>query len=235
MAKLSPQELYQKSLNIWWWHSVPLGDGLFTKGNKPNQRELLEWKFPADLKGKTVLDIGCNDGGFLVAALQRGASRALGIDATCTPGMQFLLEHEVYPFEFQVMDLFSDAFLALPPFDFVIFAGVLYHTKNPLEALVRLRRVTKELALIESHIDERESRFPCMFFYEKNEVANDPSNWWGPNRRCLEAMLRVAGFGWVHMTDLKMSRKGGMGRIAYLAAPAPGSAEPPIQTVVTPY
>jgi tRNA (mo5U34)-methyltransferase len=32
-----------------------------------------------------------------------------------------------------------------------------------------------------------------MYFVE-NRFANDPTNWWIPNRACFEAMLRSAGF-----------------------------------------
>jgi tRNA (mo5U34)-methyltransferase len=32
-----------------------------------------------------------------------------------------------------------------------------------------------------------------MYFVE-NRFANDPTNWWIPNRSCFEAMLRSAGF-----------------------------------------
>jgi tRNA (mo5U34)-methyltransferase len=35
--------------------------------------------------------------------------------------------------------------------------------------------------------------FPQMYFIEHN-YANDPTNWWIPNRACMEAMLRSAGF-----------------------------------------
>lgn len=232
MAKLPAAELHRRSQAISWWHSVPLGEGFVTKGRKPNLRELDAWKFPKDLTGKTVLDIGCNDGGFLAAALQRGASKAVGIDAVCSPGMQFLLEHEVYPFEFKRVDLFSDEFLQLPVFDVVIFAGVIYHVKNPMEALSRVRRVTGKVALVESHIDERVTSVPGMVFYEHNELNNDPSNWWGPNQLCLEAMLRTAGFGRVQVTDVKVSPVSKMGRMACYAFPAADPKAVPIQPVI---
>lgn len=227
MAKLPSAELYRRSEAISWWHSVPLGEGFVTKGRKPNLQELDAWKFPTDLTGKTVLDIGCNDGGFLVAALQRGARRAVGIDAVCSPGIQFLLEHEVYPLEFKQLDLFSDEFLQLPTFDFVIFAGVIYHVKNPVEALVRVRRVTGQVALVESHIDERVTSVPCMVFYEHSELNNDPTNWWGPNRSCLESMLRTAGFGQLQVTHVQVSQASKLGRMACLAVPTSDPQEAP--------
>jgi tRNA (mo5U34)-methyltransferase len=35
--------------------------------------------------------------------------------------------------------------------------------------------------------------FPKMFFIEKR-YAGDPTNWWIPNRACVEGMLRSSGF-----------------------------------------
>jgi hypothetical protein len=35
--------------------------------------------------------------------------------------------------------------------------------------------------------------YPRMYFAE-HEYAEDPTNWWIPNRACAEAMLRSAGF-----------------------------------------
>jgi tRNA (mo5U34)-methyltransferase len=185
----------------------------------PLSAELTKWRFPSDLTGKSVLDIGANDGGYSVAALERNASRVLAIDANLTDGMRFLLDHEVYPLEFRQIDLFSDEFLALPVFDFVIFAGVLYHVQDPFEALRRVRKVTGELALIETHIDERVSDFPCMAFYEKNELNNDFTNWWGPNRLCLDGMLRTVGFNVPLIASSELNRGTGMGRICYHANP----------------
>jgi tRNA (mo5U34)-methyltransferase len=35
--------------------------------------------------------------------------------------------------------------------------------------------------------------YPKMHFIE-HRYAHDPTNWWAPNRACMEAMLRSAGF-----------------------------------------
>jgi tRNA (mo5U34)-methyltransferase len=43
-----------------------------------------------------------------------------------------------------------------------------------------------------TQVFERAS-FPRMYFVE-NRYAGDPTNWWIPNRACMEAMLRSSGF-----------------------------------------
>ena len=219
-ARLPSAELFRRAQSIRWWHSIPLGDGLVTPGTKPVsvQEELAHWKFPEDLRGKTFLDIGCNDGGYCVAAIARGAARVLGVDQFVQDGMRFLMEHRVYPFEFRHMDLFSDEFLQLPVFDFVLFAGVLYHVQDPIEALRRVRRVTGETTIIETHVDERHPDVAAMVFYEGSELQDDPSNWWGPNRLCLEAMLRTVGFQDIRLVYSKVDEGAMMGRAAYHAS-----------------
>ena len=199
-ATLSPAELQREAQKLGrMFHSIDLGGDYWTDGLKTRERmefELAAWQFPSDLHGKTVLDIGCADGGWSVAALRRGARSVLSIDERMTGGMQFLLANRVFPLEFRQMDLFSAEFADLPVFDVVLFAGVLYHVQHPLEALKRARAKTGELAILETHINESlGTGTPYMIYYEKNDlVADDPTNWWGPNTLCLEAMLRTAGF-----------------------------------------
>ena len=44
------------------------------------------------------------------------------------------------------------------------------------------------------------SRRPFMRFYPGRELDNDPTNWWAPNRACVEAMLLSLGFRKVRFT-----------------------------------
>ncbi len=85
----------------------------------------------------------------------------------------------------------------LGTFDVVLYLGVLYHIQNPLDALKRLARVTNGVAIIEtSAISLPFTRnTPVCEFFESDELNNDSSNWWAPNRSALEGMCRAAGFG----------------------------------------
>jgi tRNA (mo5U34)-methyltransferase len=81
-------------------------------------------------------------------------------------------------------------------FDVVLYLGVLYHMRHPLLALERLRRVTGDLAVVESQV----TFFPGFEhrafaeFFERDELNNDYTNWWAPNLAGLVAMCRAAGF-----------------------------------------
>jgi tRNA (mo5U34)-methyltransferase len=79
-------------------------------------------------------------------------------------------------------------------FDLVPFLGVLYHLRDPLLALERIASVTRELLILDTHVDLLGVRRPAMAFYPGREVASDPTNWWGPNPRAPEAMLRECSF-----------------------------------------
>jgi tRNA (mo5U34)-methyltransferase len=221
-GSLSPKELYEGALKVgWWFHSVDLGDGYYTPGLKSKEQmagEAEKWEFPANLTGKTVLDIGCADGAYSVLALKRGAKSVLAIDEQITGALAFLLEARAFSFEFRNISLFSDEFMMLPKFDFVIFAGVLYHTQDPMLALNRVYRVTGGSALIETHVNgSLGNDRPCIVFYEGNELNNDWTNWVGPNPACVEAMLRTAGFVFRRTTLVYATPDNG--RASYIAEP----------------
>ncbi|WP_066959013.1 class I SAM-dependent methyltransferase [Rhizorhabdus dicambivorans] len=208
-----------------WFHSFEAMPGLWTAGHKSREVmefELEHWRFPADLTGKTVLDIGCADGGFSVAALQRGARSVLAVDEQVTTGMRHFNAVRPYPeIEFRQVGLFSDAFMALPKFDFIIFAGVLYHVHDMLEALKRVRSKAAGTVMLETVYNQTLGAWPpAAIFYEKDEFHNDPTNWWAPNFACLEAMLRVAGFDFERTLPAGPETGLTEGRAAYLLTPS---------------
>jgi len=81
-------------------------------------------------------------------------------------------------------------------FDVVLFLGVLYHLRDPLRSLRRLRELTAELAIVETSIVAVPGYEDAALwrFLERGELAGDPTNWWQPNLAGLEAALSAAGF-----------------------------------------
>jgi tRNA (mo5U34)-methyltransferase len=82
MAGLS-DELQQAARGVpFWFHSIDLGEGVITPGNKPAgtlRTELDALRLP-DLRGKTVLDVGAWDGFFSFEAERLGARRVVALD-----------------------------------------------------------------------------------------------------------------------------------------------------------
>jgi tRNA (mo5U34)-methyltransferase len=65
-----------------WFHSIDLGQGVVTRGQKPAAQlaaELAALRLPP-LAGRTVLDIGAWDGYFSFAAERLGAARVVALD-----------------------------------------------------------------------------------------------------------------------------------------------------------
>ncbi|CDX20017.1 putative 3-demethylubiquinone-9 3-O-methyltransferase [Mesorhizobium plurifarium] len=202
-----------------WFHNMELA-GVQTApdhflGNYP----LIKWQkfadaIPADLSGKSVLDIGCNAGFYSIEMKRRGADRVLGIDfdpAYLTQA-RFAAEIADCDIEFRELSVYDVGALG-ETFDIVLFMGVLYHLRHPLLALDLIREhVARDLMIFQSmqrgsskvlaleqnydfwtHDLFDRPEFPKLHFIE-HRYADDPTNWWIPNRGCIEAMLRSAGF-----------------------------------------
>jgi hypothetical protein len=69
--------------------------------------------------------------------------------------------------------------------------------ENPLEALRRLRQVTRGVAVVETEavaLGGFESRPMCEFFPLGAKLAGDPTNFWSPNAPAVVGLCETAGF-----------------------------------------
>jgi tRNA (mo5U34)-methyltransferase len=82
-TRFSREELQKMAGSVeFWWHSIDLGEGVVTPGEKTPQvlaRELESLRLP-DLRGKSVLDMGAYDGFYSFEAERRGAARVVALD-----------------------------------------------------------------------------------------------------------------------------------------------------------
>jgi tRNA (mo5U34)-methyltransferase len=85
---------------------------------------------------------------------------------------------------------------AIPAADVVFFLGVLYHLKDPLDAMTRLRAVTRQVAIIETEAIHLPG-YPTLRlaqFVAEDELYGDPTNWWAPTMSALQGLATAAGF-----------------------------------------
>lgn len=202
-----------------WFHNLEL-DGIATApdhflGDYPRFKwQSFAQAVPEDLTGWRVLDIGCNAGFYAMEMKRRGAERVVAVDLDPRYLAQAQLAAEVsqLQIEWRQMSVYEVGSLG-ERFDLVLFMGVLYHLRHPLLALDLIREhVADDLMICQSlqrgatSVTPSEADYPFqetelfatedaprLHFIEHN-FAGDPTNWWIPNRACMEAMLRSAGF-----------------------------------------
>jgi tRNA (mo5U34)-methyltransferase len=202
-----------------WFHNLDLGGVKTAPDHMLGDYPTCKWQnfaqaIPQDLRGKTVLDIGCNAGFYAIEMKRRGADRVVGIDSDPAYLAQARFAAEVSGVDIELAQL---SVYELPRlgerFDLVLFMGVLYHLRHPLLALDLIHEhAASDLVVFQSMLrgtdqvapvaldylfwDQEQFEqpgYPRMHFVE-HKYAGDPTNWWIPNRACAEAMLRSAGF-----------------------------------------
>jgi len=207
MTSIEQRELRERVAAVDWFHTIELAPGIVTTGFDDTRERLEILEIPADLSGRTVLDIGAWDGFFSFESERRGAARVLAADSYAWDERQggskrgfelarAALKSGVEDIEIDVMDLSPER---VGRFDLVLCLGVLYHLRHPLLGLERVASVTKGQLILETHVDLTWTRRPAMAFYPTKELNYDSTNWWGPNPAAVGSMLRDVGFRDVRM------------------------------------
>lgn len=243
---LTPEEIRQRAADLGdWFHNIDLRGVKTAPSHFLGDYPAVKWRqfadaLPADLRGMTALDIGCNAGFYSIEMKRRGADRVVAIDSDPRYLAQAKLASEVTgaAVELRQLSVYDVAALG-ERFDLVLFMGVFYHLRHPLLALDLLHEhVVGDTLVFQSMLrgsDEvapladdyafsetapfDDSRFPRLYFVER-KYAEDPTNWWIPNRSAAEALLRSAGFAIVAHPEREVfvCRRG--------AAPAEGAVYP---------
>jgi tRNA (mo5U34)-methyltransferase len=211
MPETDVQALRSEVDAVEWFHRIDLGSGVVTPGRDDSPSKLAALDLPERLDDWCVADIGALDGFFSFEAERRGAERVVAFDSymwqvrgrTAFDLARRVLGSQVEPVEVEVIDLSPEH----GSFDLTLFLGVLYHMRHPLLALERVASITRNMLVLESHVDLLGSRRPAGAFYPGAELMNDPTNWWGLNPPAIEAMLRVVGFSRVERISVTPYRK----------------------------
>jgi len=209
-----------------WFHNInlrghPTAPHHFLGDYPANKWNGFSAAIPADLRGRTVLDVGCNGGFYSIEMKRRGADRVVAIDwdERYLAQARFAAEVSDLEIEFHRLSVYDIATLG-ERFDVVLFMGVLYHLRYPLLALDLLRQhAVRRRLVFQSMLRGSTAQvpwapdypfadrtpfdnpaWPRLHFVEQC-YAGDVSNWWIPNTACAEAMLRSAGFSITERPD----------------------------------
>ncbi len=183
---------------------TPLADP--TRVNRHEQRRQYFFRPVVDLlggslRGKRVLDLGCNAGFWSLAAIDAGCEHVLGIDGRPMHVEQANLVFEasgIAPsrYDFRCANLFDVMADDLGSFDLVLCLGLLYHVSKPMSLLEWISRVNRDVLLIDTAL----SLLPGSAFEVRHEPTDDPRASCErdlvliPTRSAVLDMVRAVGY-----------------------------------------
>ncbi len=208
--------LLEKLRQLAPWHfDLELSEGLHTiDGNRTeygdtnlrnvvaiDPRELvplLTRIYPEGLRGKRVLDVACNGGGYSFVAKRLGADFVLGFDARehwirqanfvaqhlSLDGIQ-LVRSELYEFHVDV------------PFDVCLFKGIFYHLPDPVAGLRHIADMTREIIVVDTETDSKRGDL-CLRLHREGQThfmsGVHGLAWWPSGPDLIAALLDWLGF-----------------------------------------
>jgi tRNA (mo5U34)-methyltransferase len=203
---------------IHWYHTLDLGDAGRTLGEFDTESALPRLPFPASLAGKRCLDVGTRDGFWAFQMEARGASEVVGIDvdhpldvdnpwypkavrqrlAEAVPDEEargFKVAHEILGSKVQrvtrsVYDLDP---AEVGTFDFAYMGTILLHLRDPVGALMALRRVVTGHLLLNDSITPARRWLGTPPAAARLQSLDGPF-WWMPNAPALRRYVEAAGF-----------------------------------------
>ena len=206
------QELIDKINSFERWHYqfelngvlTPIADP--TRINRHMQRrayffEPLLKLYNGSLKGKRVLDIGCNAGFWSLQAIEAGCDYILGVDGRQMHVDQANLVFETKGidadrYDFVLGDIFEYDFAQHGEFDIVFYFGLMYHINKPVVLMEKIAAVNSDVVIIDTDL----STLKGPFLEIHHEPLDDPRNavfntmvlW--PTKQAVAAIARQSGY-----------------------------------------
>jgi tRNA (mo5U34)-methyltransferase len=208
-----------------WYHTIELRPGVVTRGVFNHRPVADKFGLPKSLAGKTALDVGTADGFWAFELERRGAAKVTAVDVACLGESDLLpvvrarwpearLTNTQWPQRFatahhslgskvdyrhcSIYDLSPDR---VGTFDVVFCGSLLLHLMNPLKALIGIRSVTRELAVIETAVvdpdlEQQSPGRPIMLFgvLDHETAPGENVTYWRFSTKALCDMLIYAGF-----------------------------------------
>lgn len=206
-----------------WYHPIEIRPAIITPGANEARLVLETLDLPADCRGLRALDLGTRDGFFAFELERRGAD-VTAVDYMPKTESGFAVASELLGSRVTYLqrNLYELTANELGTFDIVLFLGLLYHLPDPLGALRVVRDLTRQRMYLETLVLDfggAADELPLMRFFAGASWAGDPTNYWGPNVRCVEDMLTETEF-----TAQRVTRLGDRGVFACETISSPAAA-----------
>jgi len=147
--------------NIFTAHNIRLNDGTQTFPAQPSMeghgiflaaKRTLELVFRGDLKGKSIADLGCLEGGYATEFARLGMN-STGIEVRDSNFQNCLYVKAMTGL--QNLNFIKDDAMNIGqhgPFDALFICGLLYHLDKPRKFLEDAARVCKKVMILDTHI-----------------------------------------------------------------------------------
>lgn len=227
-----------------WRHCIEVAPGVITPGKTKNQgstlRKITAMGLPQDCTGLRVLDIGASDGYFTFELEKRGAS-VVSLERRTDSQTGYAMLHEYFDSKAEsVLDnVYNVTSEKYGTFDIILFLNVLYHLRNPMLGIDRVRTLCKPSTKVFIQTIVIDNRFvlpsgeevnladiapqlvdiPLAQFYSKENIYRDPSVRWVTNIKGLEKMISGCRF---NLDSYKLT---GKNRIICACTPTSDKAE----------
>jgi tRNA (mo5U34)-methyltransferase len=191
--------------HLAWYHQIELAPGIVTPGTHRSSEALAildRLGLPREASGRRVLDVGSRDGFFAFEMERRGAEVvAIDYAAPDVTGFSIAASALGSSVRYVVDNVYNLDPARHGRFDLILFLGVLYHLRNPLLALDRVRAMASPEALVfvETQLATdsgvRDLPLPAWQFLPRDSLCGDGTNKWAPNLAGLRAVLEECQLG----------------------------------------
>ena len=164
--------------------------------------------FLPSLKDKTILDVGCGNGYYMLRMLGDGAKYVIGVDPTLVflaqyYGLVQCIEQNINAHLLPIT--FEELPTQINQFDFVFSMGVLYHRRDPLEHLKRLHQHTSSggTVLIETLIIDSDNNTQLI---PQDRYAGMRNVWSVPSPSLVQTWLHECGYQNIQLHNIQTTQ-----------------------------
>ena len=210
MSKLDKTEIQNKVEELdrqqKWNHCIELPYGVKTTSEDQvsHGKNIIKWSRikpyidAINVKGKRILDIGCNEGFFSLKLRELEAGEVMGIDADelRIKKAQFVKEIlNVENITFKVMDIFDGNIEKYGHFDFTLCLGFLHRVPYPYKVIQKLTGISDMIVFEWKSLKEGSFDLPIMKYCGgKSKDSNQYSGlYWLPSTNCVIDILKSLG------------------------------------------